>query len=467
MEQIHKFPILHNPEKNRKWNIWVTYSEDEASIHRTDGLTTKDFTKKPSIRKIIAKGKNSVKEQAIMEAKKYWIKKLEGGFIPFSEDSVGLKMAEEFNKIKNNQGGSNLGITKTSSTTSTLSETNNSTKVKVENVNNFVQDVKKIKPMLAFDYKLKQNKLIWEKDEKEKLLKKLKDEKKFHNQYFDATEGIFIQPKVDGIRCIVYLDAKTDRVVAFSRNCKQFMFLENQKKEFYNFLKPFYNKGQEIILDGEFYTHKTKLPSGEILEANKNFNFISSCCKIKLNKPNDNEDLINYYVFDVIDNTKNQVERFKILNNLFTSASKGSKLKYIKLCPIKTIDSEDELEKVFEEYYAEGYEGIMLRDPTSLYEDKRSIHLLKYKNSYDEDFVIVGAEEGAGTREGCVIWKCETDKGVGFSCTMGNGCSVEEQQEYFDNYPDYIGSKLVVKYQELSEDGVPRFPVGLKIKNEE
>lgn len=453
MEQTHNFPILHHPEKNRKWNIWVTYSNDEASIHRTDGLTTKDFTKKPSVRKVIAKGKNTVKDQAIMEAKKYWIKKLEGGFIPFSEDLAGIKMAQEFNKMKDAQGGSNLGLTK------------NVTQVAKDN--NFVKDVKKIKPMLAFDYRLKKQKLIWDQGEKEKILEKLKkmkkDVNKFNLDYFDATEGVFIQPKVDGIRCIVYLDTNTDRIVAFSRNCKQFMFLDKQKKEFYNFLKPFYNKGQEIILDGEFYTHKTKLPSGEILESNKNFNFISACCKVNLKNPNENEDLINYYVFDIIDKDKNQIERFKILNNLF----KDAKLKYIKLCPIKTIEQEDELESVFDSYYNEGYEGIMLRNPHSHYEDKRSIHLLKYKNFFDEDFIIIGAEEGSGTREGCVIWKCETSKGVEFSCTMGNGCPVEEQREYYDNYPEYIGSKLVVKYQELSEDGVPRFPVGLRIRNDE
>jgi len=37
----------------------------------------------------------------------------------------------------------------------------------------------------------------------------------------------------------------------------------------------------------------------------------------------------------------------------------------------------------------------------------------------------------------------------------------------FQNGSNYIGQQLTVRYQELTDDGVPRFPVGIAIRNYE
>jgi hypothetical protein len=89
------------------------------------------------------------------------------------------------------------------------------------------------------------------------------------------------------------------QIVLFYSLQFQYLFLHLHLK-----LKPYYEKGHEIVLDGEFYSHKTVLPNGETLLANKNFNFISSCCKVNLKVPNPNEKLIEYHVFDIIDESK-------------------------------------------------------------------------------------------------------------------------------------------------------------------
>jgi DNA ligase-1 len=37
--------------------------------------------------------------------------------------------------------------------------------------------------------------------------------------------------------------------------------------------------------------------------------------------------------------------------------------------------------------------------------------------------------------------------------------------DFYKNAAKYIGKKLTVKYQELTKDGIPRFPVGIAIRD--
>ena len=42
--------------------------------------------------------------------------------------------------------------------------------------------------------------------------------------------------------------------------------------------------------------------------------------------------------------------------------------------------------------------------------------------------------------------------------------TLEERGKMFKNGKKYVGKMLTVKYQELSEDGIPRFPVGKSVR---
>ena len=42
--------------------------------------------------------------------------------------------------------------------------------------------------------------------------------------------------------------------------------------------------------------------------------------------------------------------------------------------------------------------------------------------------------------------------------------TIEMRRDWFKNSKKYIGKKLTVIYQELSELGVPRFPVGKSVR---
>ena len=70
-------------------------------------------------------------------------------------------------------------------------------------------------------------------------------------------------------------------------------------------------------------------------------------------------------------------------------------------CPIvmakqEVVQSWEHLDTVYKSILQEGGEGIMIKDPESLYEGKRSNFMLKYKPAYDEEAIIIGYTPGRG-----------------------------------------------------------------------
>jgi len=116
------------------------------------------------------------------------------------------------------------------------------------------------------------------------------------------------------------------------------------------------------------------------------------------------------------------------------------------------------------QYVAAGYEGIMLRNKTGTYSNARSIHLQKYKEFFDTEVRITGFKSGEGLEEGCVIWLCEHE-GKSFACRPRG--TREDRMKQFQNGDTYIGKQLTVRYQEKTDDGLLRFPVGIAIRDYE
>jgi DNA ligase-1 len=109
-----------------------------------------------------------------------------------------------------------------------------------------------------------------------------------------------------------------------------------------------------------------------------------------------------------------------------------------------------------------GGEGLMLRQPGSRYEVGRSYTLLKVKSFHDDEARVIGHQPGAGKHRGRLgALEVELRDGTRFS--VGTGLSDAERGN-----PPALGSIITFRYQELSNDGVPRFPsyVGVRIDAE-
>ena len=81
------------------------------------------------------------------------------------------------------------------------------------------------------------------------------------------------------------------------------------------------------------------------------------------------------------------------------------------------------------------------------------------------EFMIIGAIEGSGRDKGTVVWQCETEDGVVFNVRPAE--TREQRRVYWENHKKFIGSLLTVKFQEMTLKGVPRFPVGVGIRDYE
>lgn len=110
------------------------------------------------------------------------------------------------------------------------------------------------------------------------------------------------------------------------------------------------------------------------------------------------------------------------------------------------------LRTMLEAVEAKGGEGLMLRDPQSKYERCRSHSLLKVKTFHDDEATVKGHTAGKGKHRGKVgALICQAKNGRTFQ--VGTGLSDAERAN-----PPPVGSTITYRYQELTRDGVPRFP---------
>ncbi|KAG8744002.1 hypothetical protein FRC10_010981 [Ceratobasidium sp. 414] len=114
--------------------------------------------------------------------------------------------------------------------------------------------------------------------------------------------------------------------------------------------------------------------------------------------------------------------------------------------------SREHLLETLKEVERQGGEGVMMRQPGSEYEGKRSSTLLKVKTFYDGEAEVVGYEPGKGKHKGVTgALKCVMESGKKFN--VGSGLSDKQRRA-----PPKVGDIVTYRFQELTRDGVPRFP---------
>lgn len=246
---------------------------------------------------------------------------------------------------------------------------------------------------------------------------------------------VYVQPKLDGLRCLFYL--RDGEWVAQSRTGAHFSTVEHIKSQL---------PKTSLILDGELYT--TAIP----------FETLAGLLKKKKLSKEDLEKLkqVEYHCYDLYDPQQPELpfwKRLEILNTLRLPNKVSTEM----ISCLETFD------RKFSEYTSQGYEGIMVRLPVGIYRlNYRSKELCKYKEFEEDEYVITDFTQGEGRDEGTVIWVCKTPDGKPFNVRPRG--TVEQRREWFQQARDYIGKKLTVVYQNLSEQGVPRFPVGKSIR---
>lgn len=259
----------------------------------------------------------------------------------------------------------------------------------------------------------------------------------------------YVQPKLDGLRCISYLE--NNKVVLQSRTGMKFENFDILRDQL---MKLFSIIGEGVYLDGELYTDSII------------FEELSGLVRLTTEKTNKDQlekiNNIKYNLFDIYF-TKSPDLIYSVRKEKLEQLMKIKNIYLLNLVDANLIDNFTNVDNYHNEYVSKGYEGLMVRDKEGIYEpNKRSKYLQKFKKFMEEEFEIIGFKEGSGDEKGCVIWKCILKDGKEFSVRPKG--TREQRKEYFKNGKFYVGKKLTVIFQEYEDSGIPRFPVGKDIR---
>jgi DNA ligase 1 len=253
------------------------------------------------------------------------------------------------------------------------------------------------------------------------------------------SDWVYIEPKLDGIRCLAIVENGEAKL--FTRAGKIITNFDN-------------TVGRELLLleDGCY--------DGEIMSTD----FTELMRQVYRKEDKDISD-VYFAIFDylTLDEWKAKKgkhtlkKRKNTLNRQIGTAHAKEHLKYLKLVRFTPdmLPSETRLKNVHDQWVAQGYEGIMIKDTDSLYSFGRDWSVMKYKAFFDADVPIVGLKEGTGKHQGKLGSFLVDYKGV--EVNVGSGLNDELREKLWGD-PTIIGRIIEVRYQEETPDGSLRFP---------
>jgi len=266
---------------------------------------------------------------------------------------------------------------------------------------------------------------------------------------YNQPEGYYIQPKLDGIRCLFTADG------AYSRNNKKFMNLKHIEMA----LKPFFEQHPDVVLDGELYNHKLKNDFEKIVSL------------VRKQKPTEEDKrnaqhLIQFHVYDYFSQDSHYEKYQTRMHNLVCSDIYGPCIKMVEAYKVRKHD--DSLYYHWNEFLSNGYEGSILRDGSALYKHGRSYGLMKFKDFSDAEATIVGYEIGQGKRTGTLgKFLMMDDDGNRFGCPPGKGYNYKDLANMLKNINKYIGQRATFTYFQRTNAGSYRHPLFKTIRNYE
>jgi len=283
---------------------------------------------------------------------------------------------------------------------------------------------------------------------------------KFDKSRVDWSHPVYIQPKLDGVRCLIkrvsdFPDQEqlaSFSVKAYSRTGKEFKNI----KHILDSLKPFFFHQPDVILDGELYNHDLKDDFEKIISL------------VRKQKPTeedrlDAKNLTQFHCYDYFDGVQYDSYQTR-MNNLVTSDIYNYCVKYVQAKPV---DSYHYARILHKEYLEAGYEGSIIR-LDGLYKHGRSYDLMKFKDFSDTEATIIGYETGKGKRTGTIgKFLMQDDEGNKFGCPPGKGYNYKDLANILDNIGDYIGKRATFTYFQRTQAGSYRHPLFKCIRNYE
>ena len=283
---------------------------------------------------------------------------------------------------------------------------------------------------------------------------------KFDDSRVDWSQPVYIQPKLDGVRCLIKRvsdfpgqeNLASFSVKAYSRTGKEF----KNVRHITNALKGFFFHSPDVVLDGELYNHKLKNDFEKIISL------------VRKQKPTDTDrrdaqHLVQFHCYDYI--SAPVYDSYKTrMHNLVTSNIYDAQIKYVHADRVHSYEAARDFHAA---YLSEGYEGSIIR-LDGLYKHGRSYDLMKFKDFSDTEATIIGYEIGKGKRTGTLgKFIMLDDEGVEFGCPPGRGYSYKDLADMLKNIDSYIGKRATFTYFQRTQAGSYRHPLFKCIRNYE
>ena len=268
------------------------------------------------------------------------------------------------------------------------------------------------------------------------------------NKPINYEDKIFMQPKLDGVRCVIQAEWPTPmqlHVKAYSRTGKEWKNIDHILKQLY----PFFCKYPNVILDGELYNHDLK----------DDFETIISL--VRRQKPDDldmleSADLVQFHCYDIIDEELPFQQRIEFVTEALMLLGDS-----IYTVDTMLVPTESQAQVNHARNLDSGYEGSILRT-NDTYQCKRSHSLRKFKDFSDAEATIIDFVEGKGKREGTLGKFIMRDAdGVEFGCPPGKGYNYKAMKNLLHRAQWYVDHKATATftYFERTKAGSYRHPL--------
>jgi DNA ligase-1 len=271
--------------------------------------------------------------------------------------------------------------------------------------------------------------------------------KSFEDRKGKVKYPVDVQPKFDGVRCLVHRDAEGNvRLMSRGKDPYDVAHIAEALDDYL---------GGDEVLDGELYIHGMKLQD------------IVSLVK----RPQEGSKNLTYCVYDTISMRGIQLQEWRQrcarLHQWFDISRPQGLPSFIQMVQTVTVQSEEEVRYYHDEFVKLGYEGAIIRLPEGLYRfGYRSSELLKLKAFQDDEFAVIGVQPGKGKFANVPIFACVTKDGKKFD-VVPKGTEQERYEMLCKAMTGYYdGRKLNVRFFAYTNDGLPQFPVGMYFREE-
>ena len=284
----------------------------------------------------------------------------------------------------------------------------------------------------------------------------LADDSKKHEK--KMVGEVIVEPKLDGVRVITICDVDKDEVKMFSRNGKE---LSNFPKILQQFDEMLDQMSESMVFDGEVMSDDFQTLMREIH---------------RKGGAKTDDAILNVFDCLPLEDFKEgecglSITKRKQLLDDYNFGPNISKVEVVKMNL-----SDDDGQKQFADYNKlcidKGFEGIMVKPISGVYECKRSSLWLKVKPFIEVSLTVIGVEQGTGRNAdklGALIVEGKDDDKF-IRTNVGSGLSDTDRETYWNARDKLVGQVVEVRAdaitqnQDAKDEWSLRFPRFLRFR---